>query len=150
MGIKLDTPNLNQLQWTVKSTKPKHIVIKMIDNIFRRFLDIIISALGLIILFPLFIYIGFRIKRDSNGPIFFKGLRAGLNGKPFGIIKFRTMYENRDSYEGADVTAEDDGRITAFGKVLRDHKLNELPQLWNVFIGEMSSGRTETRVCQHC
>ena len=48
------------------------------------------------------------------------------------------MYENRDSYEGADVTAEDDGRITPFGRVLRDHKLNELPQLWNVFVGEMS------------
>ncbi len=48
------------------------------------------------------------------------------------------MFENRDSYEGADVTAEDDGRITPFGRVLRDHKLNELPQLWNVLIGEMS------------
>ena len=103
----------------------------------KRLGDILISVLVLILLSPLFLYIALRIKCDSPGPVFFKGDRMGRFGKPFKILKFRTMYEDDHSYNGAPVTAKDDDRITPFGKVLRDTKLNELPQFLNVLKGEM-------------
>ena len=104
----------------------------------KRFGDILISVFLLILLSPVFLYIALRIKHDSPGPVFFKGDRMGRFGKPFKILKFRTMHENDHSYNGAPVTAKDDDRITPFGKYLRDTKLNELPQFWNVLRGEMS------------
>jgi lipopolysaccharide/colanic/teichoic acid biosynthesis glycosyltransferase len=104
----------------------------------KRLFDIIVSALGIIGLAPLFVYIVYRIKRDSPGPIYYYGPRMGRNGKIFKIIKFRTMYERPQSYEGPRVTAQDDPRITPFGRWLRDTKINELPQLVNVLKGEMS------------
>lgn len=103
----------------------------------KRLGDILISVLVLILLSPVFLYIALRIKCDSPGPVFFKGDRMGRFGKPFKILKFRTMYEDDHSYNGAPVTAKDDDRITPFGKVLRDTKLNELPQFLNVLKGEM-------------
>jgi len=107
-------------------------------QLLKRSFDVIASALGLLILFPLFLIIAGVIKRESPGPVYFRGPRLGRNGKPFGILKFRTMYEKAASYAGPSVTAHDDGRITPLGKWLRATKLNELPQLWNVFKGEMS------------
>jgi lipopolysaccharide/colanic/teichoic acid biosynthesis glycosyltransferase len=104
----------------------------------KRALDIFASALGLLLLWPLFIIIAILIKRDSPGPVFFCGLRMGKGGEPFHILKFRTMRESPESYDGPKVTASGDDRITPLGKWLRDTKLNELPQLWNVLVGEMS------------
>jgi len=104
----------------------------------KRALDLMVSAVGMILLSPLFIYVVIRIKIDSPGPVFFKGNRVGRNGKIFEIQKFRTMYEAPDSFNGPRITAKDDPRITPFGHWLRESKLNEIPQLWNVFIGEMS------------
>ncbi len=104
----------------------------------KRFFDIIISAIGLVILSPLLLYIAILIKRDTSGPVFYRGPRMGKAGKVFGILKFRTMREEPASYAGPRVTAEDDVRVTPLGKWLRDSKLNELPQLWNVLVGEMS------------
>ncbi len=104
----------------------------------KRVGDIFISVLILILSSPVFLYIALRIKHDSPGPVFFKGDRMGRFGKPFKILKFRTMYEDDHSYNGAPVTAKDDDRITPFGKYLRETKLNELPQFWNVLRGEMS------------
>jgi len=104
----------------------------------KRGLDILASALGLLLLWPLFILIAVRIKRDSPGPVFFRGPRVGQGGRVFQILKFRTMNECAESYAGPKITAEGDGRITPLGKWLRDTKLNELPQLWNVLVGEMS------------
>jgi len=112
--------------------------ITYFDNMARRGLDIAISLTGLIFLSPIFLLIAFLIKRDSPGPVLYRGLRSGLNGKMFQILKFRTMYESEASYEGLRVTAHDDKRITPFGRWLRETKLNELPQLWNVLVGEMS------------
>jgi lipopolysaccharide/colanic/teichoic acid biosynthesis glycosyltransferase len=105
---------------------------------FKRLGDILISVLVLFLFSPIFLYIVHRIRRDSPGPVLFKGDRMGRFGKPFKILKFRTMYEDDHSYTGAPVTAKDDDRITPFGKYLRETKLNELPQLWNVLKGEMS------------
>jgi len=109
-----------------------------LENIIRRTIDITVSVLGLLVLGPLFIYIALRLKKDSPGPVFYRGPRAGYRGQPFGILKFRTMYEDDNSYNGARVTAAGDERVTSFGKYLRDTKLNELPQLWNVLSGQMS------------
>ncbi len=104
----------------------------------KRVFDLLAAAIGLILLSPVFIYLARRIRRDSPGPAFYRGARIGRGGKVFQIVKFRTMYEEAKSYDGPRITAQDDQRITPFGKFLRDSKLNELPQLWNVLKGEMS------------
>lgn len=104
----------------------------------KRVIDILGSAFGLLLLSPLFAFVAVRIKKDSPGPVYFRGPRVGWQGKIFQIYKFRTMYECPESYEGAPVTAKDDKRITPFGQWLRDSKINELPQLWNVLKGDMS------------
>jgi len=104
----------------------------------KRVFDIFVSALGLLLLSPVFGLLFYLIKHEGPGPIFYRGPRSGKGGKGFGILKFRTMYENARSYAGPRVTAKDDDRITPLGHWLRDTKINELPQLWNVLIGEMS------------
>ena len=104
----------------------------------KRLLDVVSTAVGLILLSPLFAFVAMRIKRDSPGPVYYHGPRMGRNGKIFQIYKFRTMYECPESYSGAEVTGKDDQRITKFGAWLRDSKVNELPQLWNVLKGDMS------------
>jgi lipopolysaccharide/colanic/teichoic acid biosynthesis glycosyltransferase len=104
----------------------------------KRTFDIVVSMFLLFILAPFFGLIAFAIKRDSPGPVFYRGQRIGKNGKSFRILKFRTMYETNVSYQGPRVTAKDDPRITRLGHWLRETKLNELPQFWNVLIGEMS------------
>ncbi|HSF83806.1 MAG TPA: sugar transferase [Anaerolineales bacterium] len=107
-------------------------------DIAKRLFDILVAFFGLLFLSPIFGFIALAIKRDSPGPVFYWGPRAGLRGKLFRILKFRTMFETPDSYNGPKVTAQNDPRITSLGKWLRDTKLNEFPQLWNVLIGEMS------------
>jgi lipopolysaccharide/colanic/teichoic acid biosynthesis glycosyltransferase len=104
----------------------------------KRLMDILISTLGLLLLSPVFAVIALLIPRDSPGPVFFHGQRMGRSEKTFTIHKFRTMYENGISYNGPKVTANGDNRITPLGRWLRHTKINELPQLWNVFKGEMS------------
>jgi len=104
----------------------------------KRAFDILTALLGLIILSPFFFVIAILIKRESPGPIFYGGKRAGKDNNPFLIWKFRTMHERPESYQGPTVTAKADKRITPFGHWLRDTKVNELPQLWNVLMGEMS------------
>ncbi len=108
----------------------------------KRMFDFLTAIIGLILLSPIFLLLAWRIKRDSPGPVFYRGPRVGRNAKPFHILKFRTMYERPESYQGPRVTGQDDLRVTLFGKFLRDTKLNELPQLWNVLKGEMSLGWT--------
>ena len=104
----------------------------------KRCFDVVFSILGLIVLSPLFLVIAVLVKRDSPGPMFYRGPRVGKGGKIFGMLKFRTMYERPESYGGPRLTCETDARITIIGRWLRDTKLNELPQLWNVLKGEMS------------
>lgn len=107
-------------------------------NISKRLFDIVMSLIGMALLAPVGAIIAILIKRDSPGPVFYRGWRAGQNGKPFHILKFRTMYERPESYAGPRVTAQGDSRITPLGAWLRYTKINEFPQLWNVFKGEMS------------
>jgi|SRR2546422_4357700 len=103
----------------------------------KRSFDLILSLLGLIILAPLLAALALLIKLDSPGPVFYRGVRAGRFGKPFRIFKFRTMVEDADKVGGWS-TAGDDPRVTRTGRFLRKYKLDELPQLFNVLLGEMS------------
>ncbi len=104
----------------------------------KRLVDVFVAFWGLVFLSPFFLVIAGMIKRESPGPVFYRGPRMGRNGKPFGILKFRTMWEERAGYLMVPVTACDDPRITPLGSWLRHTKVNELPQLWNVLVGEMS------------
>ncbi len=109
-----------------------------LNDALKRGVDILAALVGLVILSPVFITIGLWIKRESPGPVFYRGPRVGKDGRLFKIVKFRTMRETAESYQGPRVTAQDDPRVTQVGRWLRDTKLNELPQLWNVLVGEMS------------
>lgn len=108
------------------------------SGLIKRAFDFTGALIGLIVLSPFFVLIAILIKLDSPGPVFYWGARIGRYGRIFKMLKFRTMYETPKSYRGPRVTCKEDDRITPFGKGLRDTKLNELPQLWNVLIGEMS------------
>ena len=103
----------------------------------KRFFDIFASGLGLLILSPLFIVVAIWIKFDSKGPVFYKQLRVGRHNKDFYIYKFRSMRVGADS--GSLVTIGDrDPRVTRSGYFIRKYKIDELPQLFNVLIGDMS------------
>ncbi len=103
----------------------------------KRIFDFVCSTLGLIILSPFLIIIAIRIKTDSDGPVFFRQIRVGEKNKEFEILKFRTMVVNAEKL-GRQITVGNDSRITKIGAFLRKYKLDELPQLINVFKGDMS------------
>ncbi|MPL97446.1 UDP-N-acetylgalactosamine-undecaprenyl-phosphate N-acetylgalactosaminephosphotransferase [bioreactor metagenome] len=111
--------------------------MKLVNKLLKRLMDILASGLGLIFLSPILIIICILIKASSEGPIFFKQVRVGKNMKNFEILKFRTMVPNAEKL-GKQITIGEDKRITSVGKVLRKYKLDELPQLFNVFKGDMS------------
>ena len=102
----------------------------------KRLFDILFSSLGILILFFPFFLLAFAVKFSTPGPFFFRQQRIGRYGKPFRIIKLRTMYV--DSNDKGTITSADDKRITPIGHFLRNYKLDEIPQLWNVLIGKMS------------
>ena len=103
----------------------------------KRFFDIVASGCGLLVLLPLFLVIAIWIKLDSKGPVFYRQVRVGRHNKDFRIIKFRSMRVGAD--KGSLVTIGGrDPRITRSGYFIRKYKLDELPQLINVFIGQMS------------
>lgn len=103
----------------------------------KRFLDIIISFICLVVALPVMIVVAVAIKLDSRGPVLFKQERVGMQCKSFKIYKFRSMRVNSDK-EGPYFTAAGDSRITRVGKLLRKTSLDELPQLMNVLVGHMS------------
>ena len=103
-----------------------------------RVIEIVLCSAALFVLSPLLLIIAIGVKLTSRGPVLFKGPRVGMHGRKFDILKFRTMFETRESYEGPHVTAKGDVRITRFGHFLRSTKLNELPQLMNIIRGDMS------------
>jgi len=103
----------------------------------KRIFDIISSIIGLTIASPLILLISILIKKEDPGPVFYRGKRVGKKGKIFRIFKFRTMVQNADKIGGPS-TAGDDPRLTKTGKFLRKYNLDEIPQLINVFKGEMS------------
>jgi len=103
----------------------------------KRAFDIIIASIGLIAFSPLMLIIAILIKLDSPGPVFYRAPRVGKDGKPFRMFKFRTMVADAEKI-GPPITIGDDPRITRIGARLRSSRLDELPQLINVFRGEMS------------
>ncbi len=103
----------------------------------KRFIDFIISACCLLVFSPLFLICFLAIKL-SGGPVIYKQKRIGLHGKPFYIYKFRSMKTNAEENGEELLQSENDPRLTKVGRFLRSHHLDELPQLWNVFIGDMA------------
>jgi len=103
----------------------------------KRLFDIVFSFIGLIISSPFLLIISMFIKLDSEGPVFYRGVRVGKNGKLFKIFKFRTMIVGAEKLGGPS-TAYHDSRFTRIGKFIRTYKLDEIPQLINVLKGEMS------------
>lgn len=132
------TPNLKQSKNLNNADVANQSLQNMMAGLIKRAFDFTTALIGLILLSPFFGIIAGLIKRDSPGPVFYWGPRIGRYGVIFKMLKFRTMYETPKSYRGPRVTSKEDDRITPLGKWLRDTKLNEFPQLWNVLIGEMS------------
>ncbi len=148
---------MNSLQ---KTMDEQQLVVEKIDecvskskikayDILKRFIDIIIGTIGLIVCIPIFIIIGIAIKIDSKGPVFFKHKRIGKHGKKLEIYKFRTMIENAEEAMknfteeqkkefAENFKLENDPRVTRVGKILRKTSLDELPQIINILKGEMS------------
>ena len=103
----------------------------------KRFIDILVAALGIVLLFPLITYTIIRQILSSKGPVFFKQQRIGYKGKPFMMYKLRSMFVDAES-GGPQLSSEYDPRITPWGRIMRKWRLDELPQLWNILKGEMS------------
>jgi len=103
----------------------------------KRLMDIVAAAAGLAVLAPIILLIAVAVKLDSRGPVFHRGVRVGRGGKPFTMLKFRSMVADAER-RGASSTSGDDPRLTCVGGWLRRYKLDEVPQLINVLRGEMS------------
>ncbi|WP_024862514.1 sugar transferase [Pediococcus acidilactici] len=139
----------------IKMTENKKIVVdeqyqnrRFIYHFFKRAIDIIASGAGLILLSPLFLIISLAIKAEDRGPIFYSQIRLGKGQRPFKMYKFRSMIVDADKkledllekneVDGAMFKMKHDPRITKVGRFTRKHSLDELPQLWNVLIGDMT------------
>ena len=101
----------------------------------KRLLDILIASIALILLLPLYAFVAYKVKKNLGSPVLFRQVRPGLHGKPFEMIKFRTM---KDALDANGQPLPDSERLTAFGKMLRSTSLDEMPELWNVLKGDMS------------
>ena len=101
----------------------------------KRLLDIIIASTALILLAPLYAFVAYKVKKNLGSPVLFRQVRPGLYGKPFEMIKFRSM---KDAVDANGQPLPDSERLTAFGKMLRSTSLDEMPELWNVIKGDMS------------
>lgn len=101
----------------------------------KRLLDIIIASIALILLSPLYAFVAYKVKKNLGSPVLFRQVRPGLHGKPFEMIKFRTMKEAVDAQSNP---LPDSERLTPFGQMLRSTSLDEMPELWNVIKGDMS------------
>ena len=110
----------------------------MYKSIFKRFIDFILSLIGLIVLSPIFLILCIWIKLDSRGPIFFKQKRVGKNKSHFNILKFRTMYIDTPKDMPTHLLSNPDQYITKSGKFLRKTSLDELPQIINILKGDMA------------
>jgi len=145
VAIKIQANTLDILSGSVKTSNVLGAVLidlhtglmpQWQQNI-KRVIDIIAAFLGLVLLSPLFLYIALRVRFTSKGPIFYSQERIGYKGKPFRMYKFRSMYTDAEK-NGPALSSDGDPRITSYGRVMRKWRLDELPQLWNILIGEMS------------
>ncbi len=101
----------------------------------KRLLDIIIASIALILLSPLYALVAYKVKKNLGSPVLFRQVRPGLHGRPFEMIKFRTM---KDAVDEQGNPLPDSERLTPFGQMLRSTSLDEMPELWNVIKGDMS------------
>jgi lipopolysaccharide/colanic/teichoic acid biosynthesis glycosyltransferase len=115
----------------------------------QRLLDILFSALALVVLSPLLLPIALALRLTGEGEVFYVQSRVGRGGKPFGLYKFATMLKNSPNLATGTVTVKDDPRVLPLGRFLRKTKINELPQLLNIFLGDMSviGPRPQTQRC---
>lgn len=104
-------------------------------SVSKRALDVVVSATALVVLLPVLLVVGAMVRREMGAPVLFRQIRPGLGGRPFEMIKFRTM---RAAQDEAGRPLPDSERLTAFGRWLRTTSMDELPELWNVLKGEMS------------
>ena len=107
----------------------------MSGDVAKRSLDIVLSAAALIVLLPVLLAAAVAVRLSSEGPVFYRAKRVGVGGRPFTMLKFRTMHVN---HGGHVITAQNDPRVFPVGAVLRKTKIDELPQLLNVLVGQMS------------
>lgn len=127
---------------------PKNIESRRTYHAIKRVSDILLSVIGLFVLSPVMLIIAYKIKREDGGPIFYKQVRVGKNGHEFIMYKFRSMVDNADQLleklkaqneiDGAMFKMKNDPRITKIGHFIREHSLDELPQMVNVLKGNMS------------
>ena len=109
-----------------------------VERVIKRLFDMSCSFLGLVALSPIFLIVYISLRLQNDGSVIFKQERIGYKGKPFNIYKFRTMCTDSESEGIPLLAAKGDARLTKVGKFLREHHLDELPQLFNVFVGDMS------------
>lgn len=121
---------------------------KQISLVAKRIFDVVVAIITFIILSPIFIVLSLAIKIDSKGPIMFRQIRVTQYGKRFRIFKFRTMVNNADKI-GTQVTTKNDVRVTRVGKFLRKLRLDEIPQLFNIILGDMSFVGTRPEVVKY-
>lgn len=107
------------------------------QKVCKRALDVVVSVLALILLSPVYLFTALMVKRSSSGPVFYRQERIGLYGRPFYIIKFRSMVQNAEE-EGPALSSDNDDRITNWGRFMRKWRIDELPQFINILKGEMS------------
>ncbi len=134
MLLKKIPPSIISKAWFLRNLSESR---KQAFDRLKRLFDILLSSVGIVISLPLYPILIIAIKLDSAGPIFYTQVRLGKLGRPFRIIKFRTMIKDAEK-NGAEWAQPNDSRITKVGKILRRTRLDELPQLFNVFWGEMS------------
>lgn len=134
--ILLGSVNMNHV-YGAALIEVKRDLMPQWQQILKRIIDVVVSILFLLILSPLYLYIAIRVRYSSPGPIFYKQERIGLNGKPFNIIKFRSMYVGAEE-DGPQLSSDYDDRCTPWGAVMRKWRMDELPQMINVLKGEMS------------
>ncbi len=134
--IMIGTVKMNHIYGAVLIEIDKELMPNW-QKVVKRFIDYFISIVAIIILSPVIIASIIRVKLSSDGPIFYTQERIGLNGKPFQIIKFRSMYVNSEK-DGPQLSSDSDNRVTPWGKVMRKWRIDEIPQFFNVLKGDMS------------
>ncbi len=116
----------------------RNIGLTLRQRVIKRFFDVVLSIIGLILSSPIFMIVAIAIKLEDGGPVFYRQDRCTLGGQAFSIIKFRSMKVDTDKTDKFRPAGENDERITKVGKVIRPHRIDELPQLINILKGEMS------------
>lgn len=122
----------------VDDGKPIYPGMNRFERFLKRAFDLSLSSVLMVALSPLYLYCYLRVKNEDGAPVIYKQERIGKGGKPFFIYKFRSMRHNAEKEGPQLYDSENDPRLTKIGRFLREHHLDELPQIWNVFVGDMS------------